>query len=151
LCAGCFLAVFLFARRSDTELGPPETQIYYALAIAANLCFLVALSLDVWDLYGRMPSLGIDRSLAQNLALSVLWLVYALALLGGGAIKDSAALRWQALALLGVVIVKVFFFDLSFLARFYRIVSFLLLGLVLLFVSFFYQRRSKTSEGAKGP
>lgn len=151
LCAASFLAAYLFARRAEIELDVLETRIYYALALAANLCFLAALSLDVWDLYGRMPSLGIDRGLAQNLALSVLWLVYALALLTGGVVKDSAALRWQALALLGVVIVKVFFFDLSFLARFYRIVSFLLLGLVLLFVSFFYQRRSKTNEGVKGP
>ena len=151
LCAACFLAAFLFAGRAEVELEIAETRIYYAFAIAANLCFLAALSLDVWDLYGRMPSLGIDRGLAQNLALSVLWLVYALALLAVGVIKDSAAPRWQALALLGAVIVKVFFFDLSFLARFYRIVSFLLLGLVLLFVSFFYQRRSKTTDGTKEP
>jgi uncharacterized membrane protein len=151
LCAACFLAAFLFAGRAEIELDVPETRIYYAFAIAANLCFLAALSLDVWDLFGRMPSLGIDRGLAQNLALSVLWLVYALALLAIGVVKDAAAPRWQALALLGAVIVKVFFFDLSFLARFYRIVSFLLLGLVLLFVSFFYQRRSKTTDGAKEP
>jgi uncharacterized membrane protein len=143
-CAACFLAAFLFASRSAVEFRRAETHAYYVLAIAANLYFLAAISLDVWDLYGRMPSLGIDRALAQNLALSVLWLVYALVLLVGGVIKKSAVARWQALALLGVVIVKVFFFDLSFLARFYRIVSFFLLGLALLLVSFFYQRRSAT-------
>jgi len=49
--------------------------------------------------------------------------------------------RWQALALLGVVIAKVFLFDLSFLDRFYRIISFLLLGVALMLISFFYQRR----------
>jgi uncharacterized membrane protein len=149
VCAACFLAAFLFAWRSATVQGGAEIHVYYVLAIAANIYFLAALSLDVWDLYGRLPSLGIDRSLAQNLALSVLWLVYALLLLFGGVVKKWAVVRWQALALLGVVIVKVFFFDLSFLARFYRIVSFFLLGLALLLVSFFYQRRSASHPGDK--
>jgi hypothetical protein len=149
VCAACFLAAFLFASRSAIVQGGAEMNLYYVLGIAANVYFLSALSLDVWDLYGRLPSLGIDRSLAQNLALSVLWLVYALLLLFGGVIKKSAVARWQALALLGLVIVKVFFFDLSFLARFYRIVSFFLLGLALLLVSFFYQRRSASRAGGK--
>jgi uncharacterized membrane protein len=43
--------------------------------------------------------------------------------------------------LLGVVIVKVFLFDLSFLEKFYRIVSFSLLGVALLLISFYYQRQ----------
>lgn len=151
VCAACFLAAFLFASRSKTELGSAETNLYYTLAVVANVCFLAALSLEVWDFYGRAPSLGFDRSLAQTLALSVLWLVYAVALLVGGVLRKSAVARWQALALLGVVVVKVFFFDLSFLARFYRIVSFFLLGLALLVISFFYQRRSTTHASEKQP
>jgi uncharacterized membrane protein len=146
-CAASYLAAFIFAAQSDEELEIGETQIYMALGAAANLLFLVALSMDVWDLYGRMPSLGIDRSLAQQLALSVLWLVYASVLMAAGAKWRSALLRWQALILLGVVIVKVFFFDLSFLTRFYRILSFFLLGLVLLVISFAYQRRTRASSG----
>ncbi|MGH9718377.1 MAG: DUF2339 domain-containing protein [Candidatus Acidiferrales bacterium] len=149
LCCACFLAAFLFASRAKIELGSAETNAYYMLAIAATVFFLAALSLEVWDLYGRMPSLGMDRSLAQNLALSVLWLIYAVLLLVGGVIKRSAVARWQALALLGVVIVKVFFFDLSFLERFYRIMSFFLLGLALLLISFFYQRYSASRDGEK--
>jgi uncharacterized membrane protein len=88
-----------------------------------------------------MHSLGIDRGHAQELALSMLWLVWALGLLSAGLWKKSQTIRWQALVLLGVVIVKVFLFDLSFLERFYRIVSFLLLGLALMLISFYYQRQ----------
>jgi len=36
---------------------------------------------------------------------------------------------------------KVFVFDLSYLERFYRILSFFVLGCVLLVVSFLYQRK----------
>jgi uncharacterized membrane protein len=55
--------------------------------------------------------------------------------------RKSALLRWQALALFGTVVIKVFIYDSSYLERFYRIVSFLMLGLVLLAVSFLYQRK----------
>jgi uncharacterized membrane protein len=149
VCAASFFAAFLIARRSPAELATDDSTIYFGLAIAANFFFLLALSRDVWDAFGRMPSLGIDGSLAQELALSVLWLFYSLALMIPGAMRKSAALRWQALALLGVVVVKVFIFDLSFLTRFYRIVSFFVLGLVLLLVSFFYQRRRAEIQAAK--
>ena len=115
--------------------------MYAATMITANVLLIVALSLEVWDVFGRMPSLGIDTEHAQELALSSLWLVYALVLLTVGALKKLAVVRWQALTLLGVVIVKVFVFDLSFLEKFYRIVSFALLGLALLLISFYYQRQ----------
>jgi uncharacterized membrane protein len=136
-----FLAACYFASESDEEIGTEETFMYLATAIAANVLLIAALSLEVWDVFGRMPSLGIDRGHAQELALSSLWLVYALALLAAGTWKKSAVIRWQALTLLGVVIVKVFVFDLSFLEKFYRIVSFSLLGLALMLISFYYQRQ----------
>jgi uncharacterized membrane protein len=122
--------------------------MYLATAIAANVLLIAALSLEIWDVFGRMPSLGIDRGHAQELALSSLWLVYALALLAAGTWKKSAVIRWQALTLLGVVIVKVFVFDLSFLEKFYRIVSFSLLGLALMLISFYYQRQLIGRSGA---
>jgi uncharacterized membrane protein len=145
--AAAWLAAFLFAKQSDCDLGPAETQMYYFLAIAANFCFLLALSMDVWDLFGR-ASVGIDRGLAQELALSVLWIGYAFVLLVVGVLRKEATVRWQGLGLLCVAIVKVFFFDLSFLTRFYRIISFFVLGLVLLAVSFFYQKRAKALKGS---
>ena len=149
IAAACWLAAFFFARQSDCELSPTETQTYYAVAVAANFCLLAALSMDTWDLFGRTAVAGIDRGLAQQLALSVLWVGYALVLVVAGALLKSAATRWQGLGLLLMAIIKVFFFDLSFLTRFYRIVSFFVLGLVLLLVSFFYQRRAKTAQSAK--
>ena len=60
-------------------------------------------------------------------------------------------MRWQALVLLGVVIVKVFLFDLSFLEAFYRIVSFFLLGLALLLISFYYQRQLIARKAERRP
>jgi uncharacterized membrane protein len=145
----CFLLACYFARTAGVEFGETERFAFAATAIAASAGALVALSLETWDLFDRMPSLGIDRSLPQELALSTLWLVYALAFIIAGVWRRSAGLRWQALTLLGIVIAKVFVFDLSFLDRFYRIVSFFLLGLVLMLISFFYQRRLAAQKNEK--
>jgi uncharacterized membrane protein len=141
VAVACFFAACYFASEAGSEVGAEEKVMYLATAIAANILLIAALSLEVWDVFGRMPSLGIDRGHAQELALSSLWLVYALGLLTAGTWKKLAVVRWQALTLLGVVIVKVFLFDLSFLEKFYRIVSFSLLGLALLLISFYYQRQ----------
>jgi uncharacterized membrane protein len=48
--------------------------------------------------------------------------------------------RWQALLLIAATIGKVFVYDLSQLDRGYRIVSFIVLGVLLLAISFVYQR-----------
>jgi len=106
-----------------------------------NVYALIALSLELWDYFGRQTGLGIDSSLAQHLSLSLLWTAYASVLIALGIQRKSALLRWQALALFGTVVIKVFIYDSSYLERFYRIVSFLMLGLVLLAVSFLYQRK----------
>jgi uncharacterized membrane protein len=141
VAVACFFAACHFAAETGDDVGDEEKIMYVVTAIAANILLIAALSLEVWDVFGRMPSLGIDRGHAQELALSALWLVYALGLLAVGTWKKLAVVRWQALTLLGVVIVKVFLFDLSFLEKFYRIVSFSLLGLALLLISFYYQRQ----------
>jgi uncharacterized membrane protein len=141
IAVACILAACYFASAAWPDLSEAEKTAYRISAIGANVLALVALSLEFWDAFGRMPSLGIDRGHAQELALSMLWLVYAVGLLGAGLWKKSQAMRWQALVLLGVVIVKVFLFDLSFLEKFYRIVSVALLGLALLLISFYYQRQ----------
>jgi uncharacterized membrane protein len=149
ICVACMALSCYFAASSDEELGEQESMNFVITAVVANILAIAALSLEVWDVFGRMPSLGIDRGHAQELALSMLWLVWALGLLGAGLWKKSQAIRWQALVLLGVVIVKVFLFDLSFLEKFYRIVSFLLLGLALMLISFYYQRQLLGRKGER--
>jgi uncharacterized membrane protein len=145
----CFALAWLFARAPGAEVSDAESTLLAGVAIAANIGALAALSLEIWDAIGRMQSLAIDRGLAQELALSSLWLLYAIGLMIAGLVKKWPALRWQSLTLLGVVIGKVFFVDLSFLDRFYRIISFLLLGLVLMTVSFYYQRRLVAQRNEK--
>ncbi len=137
----CLAAVLYVAEEHLESLPDGEVHVFGLCAVALNVYALIALSLELWDYFGRQTGLGIDSRLAQHLALSLLWTAYASVLIALGIQRKSALLRWQALALFGMVVIKVFIYDSSFLERFYRIVSFLMLGLVLLVVSFLYQRK----------
>jgi uncharacterized membrane protein len=141
----CMGAALFSARERQSSINDSEKLTLGIFAVAINFYALIALSLEFWDYFSHVTSLGIDRGLAQHLALSVLWTVYASVLIAIGIKRQSALLRWQALVLFGLVVIKVFVYDSSYLIRFYRILSFLILGIALLIVSFLYQ--SKTSRG----
>jgi uncharacterized membrane protein len=138
----CF-AFTLSAVRGSRELrNESERMLIVGLGVAANVLALWALSMELWDLFGkREVTFGVDRKLAQQLALSLLWTFYAIGLMLSGVLWKAIGLRWQALVLFGVVVAKVFFYDLSFLQQFYRVLSFVILGLALLLTSFLYHRR----------
>jgi uncharacterized membrane protein len=137
----CFGVVVYAARERTSSVGRDELNALGVFAVAINAFALIALSLELWDHFGSHAGLGIDSGLAQHLALSLLWTAYASGLIALGVRRESSLLRWQALVLFGLVVVKVFFYDSSYLERFYRIISFFILGLVLLVVSFLYQRK----------
>lgn len=75
-----------------------------------------------------------------QLGLSVLWTVYAALALAWGFLRGLPAVRYGALALFGLTVVKVFVVDLAAVSTVYRVGSFLVLGIVLLGVSALYQK-----------
>ena len=79
----------------------------------------------------------------MQLGLSMLWTVYAAATLAWGFLRRSVALRYAALCLFGLTIVKVFFVDMASVKTAYRMLSLLVLGVVLLLVGLLYQKASR--------
>jgi uncharacterized membrane protein len=65
---------------------------------------------------------------------------YAAMLMILGFWRRSAFVRWQAIALIAVTTGKVFVHDVFELDRVYRILSFVVLGILLMAISFAYQR-----------
>ncbi len=120
--------------------------------VALNLLALIALSREVADYYAQeMPNLHgrWDPSewanwqhvkIARDFTYSALWMAYGAMLMVVGFWRRSAFVRWQALVLIAFTIGKVFLYDVSELDRGYRIVSFIVLGALLLAISFVYQR-----------
>ncbi|MCX5905530.1 MAG: DUF2339 domain-containing protein, partial [Proteobacteria bacterium] len=86
-----------------------------------------------------------------QLSLSVLWALYASLLTGAGIIKRLRGARILGILLLGATVLKVFFVDLSELETFYRIISFIVLGLLLLAVSYGYNRFKNIIFGEDQP
>jgi uncharacterized membrane protein len=74
----------------------------------------------------------------QSGGVSILWSLFALALIFRGIARRAAAVRYLGLALFAIVTWKVFFVDLAQLDQFYRIVAFILLGVLTLVGSFAY-------------
>lgn len=80
----------------------------------------------------------------QSGGISIHWSLFALALLLTGTIKVVKALRYTGLALFALVAWKIFSVDLENLDPVYRIIAFIVLGLLLLTASFVYLKFKKT-------
>jgi len=145
-------AVTWYAARRTDEAG--RTVAAVAL-VALNVLALIALSHEVADYYARqMTALQPARGrwtpayagdwrriqIERDFTYSALWMAYGAMLMVVGFLRRSAFVRWQALLLIAATIVKVFVYDVSQLDRGYRIVSFIVLGVLLLAISFVYQR-----------
>lgn len=81
-----------------------------------------------------------------QLALSVLWSVFAGLLTAAGFRHQVRAWRVAGLVLFGLTLLKVVFVDISELRQFYRIVALLALGLVLMGVAWAYQRTVRREQ-----
>jgi uncharacterized membrane protein len=76
--------------------------------------------------------------------ISILWSLFALALIVGGIHRSAGQLRFAGLGLFTVVAFKVFLFDLANLDQFYRIIAFILLGILILSGAFLYLKYRQT-------
>ena len=124
------------------------------LTIAINLLGLIGLSAEGYGrLESRIRSGGVtaddmpDLLLARGLSLSIIWAVYGGAMLTVGIWRSNRLLRVMALGLLVITILKVFLLDLASLDKIYRIISFIVLGAILLAVSFLYQKERIRNKG----
>ncbi len=89
------------------------------------------------------PLAGSRVAMLQAFLASALWTLQAAALVVAGWRRRSPFLRWLGLGLLGLTVLKFALADLASVDVFWRFVSALLVGVTLLVVSFFYQRRMK--------
>ncbi len=158
LLVGALAWTIFFYKKSAGIVVSERERLVPMLVVAANLLAVVALSAEASGYFAakmRLVERGSnefrDWQLAAQLSLSVVWTIYGGALLMAGIVRRSQLLRVMALALLGLTIAKVFLFDLAALERFYRIISFIVLGAILLAVSFLYQQRTRGAKAEIAP
>jgi uncharacterized membrane protein len=129
----------------------PDGRLRRALQLGTALLFLTLATGEVRDAFERAiraaasSSTGSETSSLQlqnleQLSLSGVWLGYSVVVMIIGLRRRTRALRLLSITIFGITILKIFFYDLSFLETLYRIFSFIALGLILLVTSYLYQR-----------
>lgn len=118
-----------------------------AAIVAWNFVALAALSRECVDLLGGPKGFD-DLANEAQFGLSAIWTVYATALFAVGMSRRRPLLRWLAFILFGCTIIKVFVVDLASLIVMYRILSFFVVGVVLVAVSLWYQRAMVRQKAA---
>ncbi len=126
------LALPAGAVRRPWALVGAGTAILYLASIATVTVLTPA------SAAGAVLELGARQQ--GQVALSALWGLVGLAALTLGLRRDFAAVRTAGLSLMLLAVGKVFLYDLSTLTSVYRVVSFIVLGLLLLVGAYAYQR-----------
>jgi hypothetical protein len=81
-----------------------------------------------------------------KILLSVLWVSFAVAMIIIGIKRRQAVMRITAMVILGITILKMFFYDLSSLSTIYKTVAIIAIGGLFLVGAYFYQTLSKQNE-----
>ena len=150
LVALAVLGLIMYGLRNRDE---EARMIGYVCGVAFNVLALIALYIEVQDYFfvsgfvmdrdhfEAARQWVRDRETIEGFTHSAVWMVYGACLMALGFRRGSAFLRWQAIVLLAITVFKVFLVDTSRLDLGFRILSFIGLGVILLGISFLYQRK----------
>jgi hypothetical protein len=137
LIALLYLAAWMTTRHADARrVRAPERAI---LIVAASIVTAVVISTEIMSFW-QLRTASADAYVAREMMLSASWVLYAAVLVVLGMRRKYAPIRYFAIVLFGIALIKVFVVDLETLGGVYRIAGFVLVGLILLVVSFLYQR-----------
>jgi uncharacterized membrane protein len=120
---------------------PDERNARVVTEIAATILAFVYVTLEVRHFFDP----GFDRGWewaegGELYAYSFVWLLFGVALLAVGFWREAAALRHAGMALVCLVVAKVFLIDMAGLTGLLRVFSFLGLGAALLGLGYAYRR-----------
>ena len=142
---GLFLAyalpavmVALARRWIDVE---PNRNVALFVEVVASILAFAYVSFEVRHLFDpdfKRP--GVGTSGLELYVYSVVWLLFGVGLLALGFLRNAAALRHAGMALVCVVVAKVFLIDMAGLQGLLRVFSFLGLGAALVGLGYAYRR-----------
>ncbi|MFO1130659.1 MAG: DUF2339 domain-containing protein [Hyphomicrobiales bacterium] len=141
------LLIMLIARRLGAIGWGRFAPAAHGLALVLLFAYI---TLQTKRVFQGMMLTPFSQSLAENYAYSAVWLVFALALFVAGIKLARQPVRLAGLAVLALVVLKVFIGDMSNLEGLLRIASFVGLGFCLVGIGWLYQhfvRRPMVVEG----
>lgn len=140
-------------RHTPDHLGGAAGR--HVLIIAAHVLVIGWISAEIVHIFAErayassaagLPSGAARAELAQQVALSVAWALYAVGLVAVGFQRQYAPARYLAIALFGLTLVKVLTKDIAELDRVYQMLSVLGVGALLVAASYLYQRGKMRTE-----
>ena len=146
--AGVALAAGLLTWLRMLRDKPGALSIGAVVTLQIIACLLVGWggTFEVERFFRQAHGLDWEIGQAIQMSWSIWWAIYAVALLIGGFAYRRASVRYTAIALFAVVIVKVFAVDLARIHMAYRVLSLLGVGLLLLGGAFLYNRKFRTAK-----
>jgi uncharacterized membrane protein len=138
-------------RRWDGSAGMRPLQA--ASYLLAAVLVVWAGTFEVQRYFAAAGARYADVALATQMGYSIWWSACAAWLLALGLAAGRAGPRYLALALFAMTLVKVFLVDMAKVELGYRIVSFLVLGALMVAASLLYHRhfRGKAEKAGHGP
>lgn len=140
------LAVFayafvLWARRHKGH--PDEAVAGKILCALGTVVLFLTLSLESFQYFSHTITDAARARWMAQAALTVLWGAYATAMLSAGFWKRIKAFRIAALGLFGVAAAKLLIVDIAGIKQVWRIVAFLVMGLLMIGAAYLYHRLEK--------
>jgi uncharacterized membrane protein len=116
-----------------------------ATYIAGHAVLLWGLMLEVtgWAERTAAPQ---NLTNLESTSISILMAVYALVLVAAGVVTRTLINRVLGLGLIGLVVAKLYLYDVWLLVRIYRIAAFAILGALLFITSYLYSRYREKIE-----
>lgn len=136
----CLLGTSMLLRKEDPHRALAITR--RVAALCGVLSGFIWLNLQVCTYFETGSTLTFELGVlqARDVTLSIVWILFALGLLGVGMVWRASGLRQVSLVFLLLTICKVFLSDLGGLVGLYRVASLFGLAVSLLLVSILYQR-----------
>jgi len=136
---GMLYAIAWIQRRADDAAAVRRAQERAVALVAASALTVFVITTEITSFWAVRREAA-NAYVARELMLSAAWAAYAGVLVGIGIRRRYAPIRYFAIALFGLTLAKVFIVDLETLGGIYRIAGFIVVGVILLLVSFLYQR-----------
>ena len=120
-------------KNAKTQLENTKFHIFLEVVIHISILNFLSNELVTWlDIAGYQDIF--------KLGLSILWSVYSLLLVNLGIYQKKKYLRISALVLFGITLAKLFLYDISNLSTISKTIVLIILGLLLLIISFLYNK-----------
>lgn len=119
----------------------PDRRLDWIVGGAASILAFAYVSFEVRHFFDPgFERRGFDARGLELYAYSIVWLLFGVALLAMGFLRQAAALRHAGMALVCIVVAKVFLIDMAGLQGLLRVFSFLGLGAALIGLGYAYRR-----------